>query len=164
MHYIVTWAHVWWAALRNCARLKARPLYLTRLLFIYVCACKWQVDSFLAVTKTASTGSSSVTGGSVGVSTKTEEKWPDRGFVASQIAVSVKRFQMPIKNRSRIRGKPDCGECQKVWDADKKLIFWTWKLNAVRDQCRSAQFCTCPRCMHSAQGFLYVKGPSPSAA
>lgn len=99
MHYIVTWAHVWWATLRNCARLKARPLYLTLLLFIYVCACKWQVDSFLAVTKTASTGSSSVTGGSVGVSTKTEEKWPDRGFVASQIAVSVERFRIPIKNR-----------------------------------------------------------------
>lgn len=142
MHYIVTWAHVWWATLRNCARLKARPLYLTLLLFIYVCACKWQVDSFLAVTKTASTGSSSVTGGSVGVSTKTEEKWPDRGFVASQIAVSVERFRIPIKNR----------------------FFWTWKLNAVRVQCRSAQFCTCPRCMHSAQGFLYVKGPRPTAA
>lgn len=143
MHYIVTRAqrHVWWAALRNCARLKARPLYLTRLLFIYLCACKWQVDSFLAVTKTASTGSSSVTGGSVGVSTKTEEKWPDRGFVASQIAVSVERFQMPIKN----------------W------FFWTWKLT-VKDQCRSAQFCTCPRCMHSAQGFLYVKGLRPTAA
>lgn len=142
MHYIVTWAHVWWAALRNCARLKARPLYLTLLLFIYVCACKWQVDSFLAVTKTASTGSSSVTGGSVGVSTKTEEKWPDRGFVASQIAVSVERFRIPIKNR----------------------FFLTWKLNAVRVQCGSAQFCTCPRCMHSAQGFLYVKGPRPTAA
>lgn len=43
---------------------------------------------------------------------------------------------------SRIRGKPDCGECQKVSDADKKQIFWIeswmqWEISA--DQRNSAR-------------------------
>lgn len=33
---------------------------------------------------------------------------------------------------SRIRGKPDCGECRKVSDADKKLIFLNLKAHSER--------------------------------
>lgn len=112
MHYSLTWAgcHVWWGTMQDVficflpstgfaeitLHVRSGPLNVSQFLFVSV-----QVDSSPAAMKTATTGSSSATGESAGVSTRTEGKWPDLGFAASQTAVSPIGVSCQYTNRIR---------------------------------------------------------------